>query len=190
MGLLGNLMGSLEPQLAQDFINRYQQGNPAEGYSNQEVQQHYQQVAPQLPAGQFEQAALQAFNNMSPQQRQEFAQVLQQFAQGQGVGLQGFAQNAFQDPSALAQMTTQVHQQQPGLLTQLLGGGQAQGQGQTWETLDPQTKALFVRTWGNRAQQEWEKENARANSPLNNPAVKAAMAGIAAMALKHLISSR
>ena len=50
MGLLDSLLGN--PQQQQDYQNyvqRYQQGPPHEGYSDQEVLQRYQQVAPQLP---------------------------------------------------------------------------------------------------------------------------------------------
>jgi hypothetical protein len=172
------------PQQAQDFVNRYQQGDPSQGYSNQEAMQHFQQVVPQLSPEQFQQAAMQSFQNMSPDQRMQFGQMLQQQAQQQGARLPQMQPNMYQDPNALAQMTTQAHQQNPGLLGGLLGGGN-QG-GQTWETLDPQTRDLFIRQWGQRAQQEWEKENAAAHSPFNNPVAKVAMAGIAAMALKNL----
>jgi hypothetical protein len=182
------------PQQAQDFINRYQQGAPDQGYSNQEVAQQFQQVVPQLNPSQFQQAAAQSFQNLTPNQRAEFGEWLQQQAQQQGVGMPQMQPNGYQDPNALAQMTTQVHQQNPGLLGSLLGGvagvmgGQGgQSGGQTWQTLDPQTRDLFIRQWGNRAQQEWEKENAQAQSPLNSPVAKAAMAGIAAMAMKNLI---
>ncbi len=36
---------------------------------------------------------------------------------------QGVTREAYGDPGYLAQQTAQLHQQQPGLLTQLLGGG-------------------------------------------------------------------
>jgi len=191
-------------QQAQTFVSRYQQGAPHEGYSNQEVAQQYQQVVPQLSPQQFLQAAQQAFQNMSPDQRQQFGQLLQQQAQQQGYAApQMQAPATYQDPNALAQMTTQVHQQNPGLLGSLLGalGGQQSGgapnNGQTWETLDPQTRNLFIRQWGNRAQEEWQKENARntgggqqaggISGMLSSPAAKAALAGIAAMAVKNMI---
>jgi len=184
--MFGNQQGN--QQQYESFVNRYQQGAPAEGYSNQEVMQQYQQVVPQLSPQQFQQAAAQAFANLSPDQRMQFAQMLQQQAQQQGLNVP-MQQNVAQDPNMLAQMTTQVHQQSSGLLGSLLGGltGQGGGGGQTWQTLDPQTRDLFIRTWGNRAQEEWEKENAKANSPFHSPVAKAALAGIAAMAMKSLI---
>jgi hypothetical protein len=183
MSMFSGFQGN--PQQAQEFVNRYQQGAPHEGYSDQEVAQQYQQVAPQLSPQQYQQAAQQSFQNMSPEQRMQFGQLLQQQAQQQGYAMPQMQQPAmYQDPNALAQMTTQVHQQNPSLLGGLLGG---QGGGQTWQTLDPQTRDLFVRQWGDRAQQEWEKENATANNPLHSGVARAAMAGIAAIALKNAL---
>jgi hypothetical protein len=70
MGLLDSLLGN--PQQQQDYqkyVQRYQQGPPHQGYSDQEVLQRYQQVAPQLPAQDYEAAAMQSFNRMSPRDR-------------------------------------------------------------------------------------------------------------------------
>jgi hypothetical protein len=173
----------------QEFLNRYQQGPPTERYTTQEAAQQFSQMAPQLSPNQFQQAATQSFANLSPEQRMQFGQLLMQQAQQQGYGVPALPPSSYQDPNALAQLTTQVHQQNPGLLGSLLGGGQGGGGGQTWETLDPQTRDLFIRQWGaDRAQAEWEKENAQAHSPLHNPIAKAAVGGIAAMAFKSLLS--
>jgi len=128
MGFLENLLG--DPQQQQDyqqFINRYQQGQPQEGYTGQEAWQRYQQVAPQLPPQDYEQAALAAFQRMSPEQRQQFGQYVQQ-AQQQGMQLPGFQQSApgnYQDPGQLAQAMRQAHQQNPDILQNLLGSGGA-----------------------------------------------------------------
>src|SRR5579872_6087867 len=126
MGLLDSLLSNPQAQQEmQNYTQRYQQGAPQEGYSDQEVLQRYQQVAPQLPAQDYQQAAEQAFNNMSPEQRAQFGQYVQQQLQARGVQAPGFGTadpQALQDPGFLAQQTTQLHQQQPGLLGQLLGG--------------------------------------------------------------------
>jgi hypothetical protein len=126
MGLdfLQNLLGGgQQKQEYQDFVNRYHQGPPAEGYSNQEVLNRYNQVATQLPPDAYQQSAEQAFARLSPQERQEFGQWLQTRAQQENVTLPNPGGNQqWQDPGALAQMTTQLHQQQPDLLSQLLGG--------------------------------------------------------------------
>lgn len=152
MGLLDSLLGN--PQQQQDYqnyVSRYQQGPPQEGYSDQEVLQRYQQVAPQLPQAEYQQAAEQAFTRMSPQERSQFGQYVQQQSQAQNMPVPGFGQGVgpevYQDPQYLAQHTAQFHQQQPGMLGQLLGGG--------------------------------------GGSMLGSPVAKAALAGIAAMAVSN-----
>jgi hypothetical protein len=77
--------------------------------------------------------------------------------QSQGSPAPGFGQTggpqAYQDSGYLAQQATQLHEQQPGLLGQLLGGGGGGGSG----------------------------------GVLANPAVKAALSGIAAMAVSNAL---
>lgn len=161
MGLLDSLMSNPQAQQEmQNYVQRYQQGAPHEGYSDQEVMQRYQQVAPQLPPQDFQRAAEQAFNNMPPDQRMQFGHYVQQQLQTQGVQTQGFSpaggdQQRYQDAGYLAQQTAQLHQQQPGILGQLFGGGGSGGGGM-----------------------------------LANPAVKSAMAGIAAMAISNALGGR
>jgi hypothetical protein len=85
--------------------------------------QRYQQVAANCSPQQYQESAEQAFARLSPQERTEFGQYLQQRAQQQGVNFSDFSRGGFQqDPRAMAQMTSRM-QQQPGLLGQLLGGG-------------------------------------------------------------------
>ncbi len=111
----------------QDFADRYQQGDPTQGYSSQEAVQKFQQVAPQLPANDFQQAATQALQQLSPQQRQQLVQHISQQAEQQNVNLpttgpatQGGGQSLPTDAAGLAQVLTQLHQQQPGVLPQLM----------------------------------------------------------------------
>jgi hypothetical protein len=164
MDLLGDLLGGgQQRQEMQNFVNRFEQGRPTEGYSGQEALQRYQQVAPNLPAGDYLQAAEQMLSQMTPQQRAELEQYLQQQASQQGVQLPS-AQNTPQQPShstgGLAQLLTQLHQQQPGLLGQLLGGGSGNGR---------------------------QGGNGGMGQMLENPVAKMALAGIAAYAAKRAI---
>ncbi len=152
MGLLDNLLQGGQQQEYQNFANQYQQGMPPEAYNGQEVLNRYQQVAPNLNQQQYMNAAMAAFQNMTPQQRQEFGQYLAQQGQQQGINFPNAGGN-YENPDTLAQMATHAHQQQPGLLGKLFSpqGGKA---------------------------------------PIDNPAVKVALAGIAAMAIKHAIDQR
>ncbi len=125
MGLLQDLMGGGERrQDYQDFTDRYDQGQPHEGYDDQEVANRYSEVAGQVDPDTYRPSAQQAFEQMSPDDRTEYARQLHEQASSQGVDtgapVGGPQSN---DPATLAEMTTQVHQQSPGLLGGLLGGG-------------------------------------------------------------------
>ena len=121
------LGGGPQRQEYGDFVKRYDQGAPWDGISDQEAVSRYQQIAPQLSPDVYEQSAQEAFARMSPQERQEFARHLQQRSQQQGLNFPDFNQDGiddrYQDPQKLAQVTSRMEQQQPGILGQLLGGG-------------------------------------------------------------------
>ena len=126
MGLLENLFGGgQQRQEYEDFVNRYDQGPPWQGISDQEAFNRYQQVAPQLPPDVYQQSAHDAFSRMAPQERVQLGQVLQQQARQQGYMDPAWDEddNLYQDPGYLAQVTGRLHQQQPGMLGQLLEGG-------------------------------------------------------------------
>lgn len=127
MNFLENILGGggQQHQDYQDFVQRYEQGAPTEGYSDQEALDRYGQVAAQLPPQQYQQAAYQAFDRMAPQERAQLGQYLEQQAQVQGVPFPGQGGD-YTDPRYLSQVTTQIHQQ-PGLLRQLLGGSASGG---------------------------------------------------------------
>ncbi|HZY57564.1 MAG TPA: hypothetical protein VFE09_07190 [Rubrobacteraceae bacterium] len=127
----GNIPSGDPRRYYQDFIDRYQQS--PQGISEQEAAARYQQVAPQLPPGDYLQAAQEAFARMSPEERVQFGRYMAQEAQRQGHDFIDLNQDGIddrlQDPEYLARTTTQVHQQQPGLLNQLFGGGGHAGGG-------------------------------------------------------------
>ena len=164
MNFLQNIFGGQEQQRDyRDFVNRYEQGSPHEGYSDDEVLNRYQQVTRQLPPDVYQESAQEAFSRMSPQERMQFGQYLRQQTQQQNYNFPDFNQDGiddrYQDPNYLAQATGRMHQQQPDLLGQLLGGaGSALG--------------------GQRG---------GGGNIFNNPLAKGALAGIAAIAAKKLM---
>jgi hypothetical protein len=177
VNILQNLMGGGQQQQDyQQFVNRYEQGQPSEGYSDQEVVNRYNQVATQLPPQQYMQAAEAAFARMTPEQRQEFGQYMQQQAQANNLPI-GQGGN-YEDPRQLAQITTQMHQQQPGMLSQLLGGALGGG------SQGGMGGMLGGMLGGSGGQQ------GGVGGMLSNPVAKAALAGIAAMAAKQFFSQR
>jgi hypothetical protein len=134
MDFARKLFGGSE-QEHKDFVDRYQQGPRA--ISDEEAAARYQQVAPNLPPDVYQQSAQDVFAQMSPEQRVQLGQQLIQSARQQGHSFPDVNQDGIddrlQDPEYLARTTTQLHQQQPGLLNQVLGslGGGHAGVGHT-----------------------------------------------------------
>ena len=74
---------------------------PARSGPDDEVHAQYSQVAAQLPQDQYVAAARDAFEHMSPQEREQFARELQTRAQDHGLNLPA-TQNVSSDPGSLA----------------------------------------------------------------------------------------
>ena len=120
MSILDELLsGGQVQRLFTDFMTRYEQGHPSEGYSDQEVVERYSQVAHAVPQDQYAQAAQEALARLSPEERAEFVQMLQERAQAKGVTLPS---RVGSDPGQLGQLLTGLHQK-PGQLRDLLSGG-------------------------------------------------------------------
>ena len=180
MDLLQNILGGgQQRQQFQDFANRYDQGSPYDGISDQEALERYRQVAPHLTPEMYQQAAQESFSRMSPQERQQLGRYLRQQAMQRGMNFPDFNQDGIddrlQDPNYLAQVTGRMRQQQPGLMSQLLGsalGGGQMGGGSMMGGMGGQMGGGGV------------------GELLNNPIAKAALAGIAATAVRRMMSGR
>jgi len=163
MNLLEMLMGSGQTREGfKDFLNRFEEGPPSEGYEDQEVLDRYGEVAHKASSTDYEQAARDAFGRLSQADREEFGQLLAGRAQSRGLDLSGLTPprgQGFGDLDWLTKVTSQIHQQ-PGLLRDLLGG-----------------------LTGNR-------EASSSGGILSSPLAKAALAGIAAMLVKKVLGGR
>ena len=155
---------------AQDFVGRYEQGAPWTNFSGDEAYERYQQVAQHAPPEVYQQSAEQAFSRMDPSQRAEIAQMLQQ-QRGQGGGYND-------DPRELARYATQYQQQNPGGLGGLFGGGGGAGGG---------LGGMLGSVVGGGQQRSG---GSGMGEMLNNPMAKAALGGIAAMAIKQMMNKR
>ena len=184
MDILQNILGGgQQREQFQDFANRYQQGAPYDGISDQEALQQYQRVAPHLHPQQWQEAAQDSFSRLSPQERMQLGRYLQQGAQQQGYNFPDMNRDGvddrMQDPRYLAQVAGQMRQQQPGLFSQLLGGALGGGMpGGAGGMLGAAAGML-----GGGGQQG-------VGQLLNNPIAKAALAGIAATAVQRMMSNR
>ena len=158
MGLMDMLSGGGERrQEYEDFVIRYDQGEPWEGISDDEAASRYDEVSSQLDDDEYELSAQEAFERLRPDQRKELAQMLRQQGRQRNVDLGEFDSDDDErdsDPRHLARMTRKVRKQQPGGLAGLLGGGGGGGGG--------------------------------LGGMLSNPAAKAALAGVAATAAKRM----
>ena len=145
-------MGKLEELLAggqrqkeySDFVDRYEQGRPSEGYSDQEVLQRCGEVSHAVPSDQYAQAAQEALSKLSPEDRAIFVKMLQDRAAARGVTL---PVNVTPEPKELGDVLTDLHKK-PGQLRDMLGGDgaeQASGSNPIADILSsPMAKAVLA----------------------------------------------
>ena len=159
MGMLEDLMGGGQRRKEySDFINRYEQGSPSEGYSDQEVLKRYGEVSHAVSPDQYAQAAQEALSKLSPEERAAFVKILQDRAAARGVEL---PRQVAPEPKDLGQVLTDLHVK-PGQLRDILGGGDAQTQRQA----SGSSPIIDI---------------------LKSPMAKAVLAGIAAMVVKNVM---
>jgi hypothetical protein len=85
MGLLDELLGGGQLQKEyKDFVNRYEQGDPSQGYSDQEVLKRYGEVAHAVPHEHYAQAAQEALSKLSPEDLTALVKMLQDRAAARG----------------------------------------------------------------------------------------------------------
>ena len=176
MGLLDNLMGGGDRQQEYgDFVNRYDNGRPDEGYDDDEVGRRYAEVDSEIDDDTYRASARDAFARMDPADRQAFAQDLFGRARSAGVDLDGDGYP--DDPDEMARLTTQVRRQQPDMLTSLLGGAMGGGMGGMGGGLGGMLGGGGMGGMGG-------------GMGGGNPLAKAALGGVAASAMKKMVGGR
>ncbi len=159
MGILDELLGGGQRQKDyRDFIQRYETGAPSEGYSDQEVLKRYGDVSHAVSPKQYSQAAIEALDKLSPEDREEFMKMLQERAAARGVPL---PRQVAPDSKDLGEVLTELHEK-PGQLRDILMGGSAPSQEQA-----PRSNPII--------------------DMLSSPQAKAVLAGIAAMVVKRMM---
>jgi hypothetical protein len=159
MGILDELIGGGQRQKEyRDFVDRYEQGDPSEGYSDQEVLKRYGDVSHAVPPDQYAQAAIEALGKLSPEERTAFVKMLQQRAAARGVAL---PRQVAPEPKELGEVLTDLHGK-PGQLRDILVSGDAQPQ----EQAQPSNPNIDIHA---------------------SPQAKAVLAGIAAMVFKRVM---
>ncbi|MEJ7837584.1 MAG: hypothetical protein WKF81_02150 [Thermomicrobiales bacterium] len=191
--LLGSLFGDQDSDSkknqAQDFINRYEQGAPHEGISAEEAVTNYQAVAGQLSPQDLEDSATEAYEKLSPEERNQFAQWLKEQG-GDQIG----DINA-DDPRQLAQVTSRVQQNQPDGLAGLLGGGGggigsllggALGGSSSGKSSGGLGGMLSGALGGGQGQSQ--NQGGGMGDIMQNPIARAVFGGIAAIAMKKVMN--
>ena len=166
--LLGGLFGgqdtdddNIRRSRARDFVSRYEQGPADQGYDDDEVYQNYRAAESRLPQDQYEDAAAEAFERMSPQERGELGRMMNERSGGR-------VQVESDDPRDLARTASRFRQDDSsgGGLADLLGfGGGSSGGGGLLDA---------------------KRGDGGGGGMLNSPIAKAALAGVAAMAMKKM----
>jgi hypothetical protein len=160
MGMLEELMGGGQRQKEyRDFVDRYEQGNPSEGYSDQEVLKRYGDVSHAVSPDQYAQAAIEALSKLSPEERAAFVKMLQERAAARGVTL---PTQVAPEPKELGEVLTGLHGK-PGQLRDILVSGEA---AEPNEQAQPSNPIMDM---------------------LASPQAKAVLAGIAAMVFKRVM---
>jgi hypothetical protein len=146
MGILDELLaGGLRQQEYKDFVDRYEQGHPSQGYSDQEVLKRYGEVSHAVKPDQYARAAQEALSQLSPEERAAFVKMLQERAAARGITLPG---KVAPEPKELGQVLTDLHKK-PGQLRDMLGGAPAQAQASGSNPIidiltSPQAKAVLA----------------------------------------------
>jgi hypothetical protein len=174
----GGETGAPDADKAKDFVNRYEQGDPTEGYSSDEAMDYFGRVAKQASPDQMDRAMRESMGRLNPNQRQEFAQMLQQRMGGQAQ--RPMTDN---DPNDLDNFMGGLGQMfgggggggLGGLLGGLLGGGSAS------------SNAGSVPGNGGSSRNDG---GGGLGDLVNSPVGKAVLAGAAAYAMKELFDRR
>ena len=113
MNLLEMLLGNSQTQEGfKDFLNRFEEGPPWEGYGDREVLDRYGEVAHKVSPSDYEQAARDAFGHLSQTDREEFGQLLAGQARNKRLNLSGLTPaqgQGFGDVDWLANITNKRH---------------------------------------------------------------------------------
>jgi len=120
---LTSLLGNL-PAAVVNVVRQVAAGNHAD-VPDAEAHAAYNHVAGQLTPEEFQQAAANAYEQMTPEQRAQVADYMRSQAAQPGVDVPSIppASVAANDPGALADATAQVHAQGPNILQQLFAPG-------------------------------------------------------------------
>jgi hypothetical protein len=117
------VLDRLSPQIS-NVLRQAQSGGP-DAVSDAALHQAYRQVAPQLTREEFQQAASEAYDRMTPDERSRIAEHLRAQAEPRDLPMSTLpsAATAATDPGALAAATADMNDREPNLLQDLFAPG-------------------------------------------------------------------
>lgn len=188
----GGKKGKNRREEYRDFADRYDKGAPYDGISDEEAMNRYGEIAPRMSEDEYRESAREAFSRMSPDERVQFGQQLRGQAREQGRGDfidrdHDGQDDRFQDPDYLANLTGRMHSQQPDMMGQLLGGMMGGGMGSSRGGSGGMGGAagMLGGLMGGSG-----TSGGGSGGMMGNLVAKAAMASIAAMAVKRMMGNR
>jgi hypothetical protein len=180
MGFLDSLLNDDSSRRDfEDFVGRYDDGPPSEGYTDGEVLSRYGAVAHEVSGDAYEVAAHDALDRIPEADRRELADLLHQGADQRGIDPSALGIGAgadLGDSGILAGLLRSLHEQ-PGLLRDLLGGAVGGGRG-------------LAGNPGPQAGDDEPTASGGLGGLLASPAAKAALAGITAMLVRRMLQPR
>ena len=117
------VLENLSPQIS-TVLRQAQTGDP-DAVTDADLHQAYSQVAPKLTREEFQQAAADAYDRMTPEERSRIADHLRTQSENRDLPVSTLpsAATAATDPGALATATADMHDTQPNLLQELFAPG-------------------------------------------------------------------
>ncbi len=194
----GGGSGEEQKKKAQDFINRYQTGNPTEGYSDEEAVQHFRQAAQVATPAQMQSAFHQAVAGLPENDRAQFNQMLQERKAGKGmVDIQrsGERRATTERGSGGGDNTVGLDDLLGGLLGGAAGGGAASGGGGLGDILGGLLGGPSDSNTGSTAPAPRQGDPGGGlgdmlGDILKSPIGKAVLAGTAAYAMKEVLGGK
>jgi len=169
-----------------EFAERYDRGAPYEGISDDEAYSRYREMDSNLSDDDYQISAREAFERMSPEERMQFGRMMREQSYERGHDFPGpdYDEQRFQDPRYLAGAMGTMRRQNPDMMSQLMGSMMGGGMG------GPMGGGMGGGLMGGSMGGGGMMGGGGGGNMMNSPVAKAAVAGIAAMAARRMMSGR
>jgi len=125
MGLRENLAGNpVEKEKMEDFIRRYEEDEPEEGYTDEEAWDRYRQVSPYVTMDEYRDAAVQAVGRLSKDQRKALVKLLKDLGAKAVIPELGSQDDGeLAEWGSLTELVVRMREHEPKFLSAILRSG-------------------------------------------------------------------